>query len=63
MAAELDAQTIDRLRSMTPRQAFDEARAVVYRLGAVGSEDFLDIYEQLVSEGILSWDQIEAFDV
>ncbi len=62
MAAVLDSETLDRLRTMSPRQAYDTARQAVYRSGAVSSEDFLDVYEQMVDEGILSWDQVGEFE-
>jgi len=28
----------------------------------VSSEDFRDVYRQLVEEGILTWSQVEQFD-
>ncbi len=62
MAAVLDPETLDRLRTLTPRQAYETARQAVYRSGAVSSEDFLDVYEQMVDEGILSWDQVGEFE-
>ncbi len=62
MAAVLDPETLDQLRTMTPRQAYDTARDAVYRSGAVSSEDFLDVYEQMVDEGILSWEQVGEFE-
>jgi len=62
MALRLDEQTIERLRSMGPEQAVGAARDAVFATGEAGSEDFLDLYEQLVEEGILSWDQVEQFD-
>jgi hypothetical protein len=61
MAAILDPDTLDRLRSLPPREAYTEAKDAVYRSGAVSSDDFLDVYEQLVDDGILTWDQIEEF--
>ena len=61
MVAEFDGETIERLRSMHPRKALREAQDAVYRAGAVSSDDFQDIYEQLVHEGILTWDQIEEY--
>ena len=62
MAAVLDFETLDLLRTMSPRQAYDAARQAVYRSGAVSSEDVLDVYEQMVDEGILSWDQVGEFE-
>ena len=59
MAAEFDSGTIERLRVLPARQVLREAQDAVYRAGAVSSDDFQDIYRQLVDEGILTWDQIE----
>ena len=62
MAAVLHPDTVEWLRGLPPRKAYKEAREAVYRSGPVSSEDFLDVYEQLVEEDILTWDQINAFD-
>ena len=62
MAAVFDPETIDRFRTMTPRQAYLAAKGAVYRSGAVSSEDFLDVYEQMVDEGILTWEQVDEFE-
>jgi|WetSurMetagenome_2_1015567.scaffolds.fasta_scaffold173785_2 hypothetical protein len=62
MAAVLDPETLDRLRTLTPRQAYDTARQSVYSSGPVSSEDFLDVFEQMVDEGILSWEQVGEFE-
>jgi hypothetical protein len=57
-----DESTLERFRKMRPRAVYDEARDSVYRHGAVTSEEFLDVYEELVQKGILSWAQIEEFE-
>ena len=62
MALRLDEETIERLRSLGPERAVDAARNVVLATQEAGSEDFLDLYEQLVEEGILSWHQVEQYD-
>jgi hypothetical protein len=61
MATVFDRETLDRFRTLTPRQAFEEAKTAVYRAGAAGSDDFLDVYEELVAQGILTQEQIEEF--
>jgi hypothetical protein len=61
MGTILDPDTVERLRALKPKQAFQEARDAVYRAGGAGSDDFLDVCEQLVDAGILTWDQIEEF--
>ncbi|MCP3980864.1 MAG: hypothetical protein GY716_16300 [bacterium] len=62
MAVQFDRETIDRLRDLPTRKALTEAKSAAYRLGSVGSEDFLTMYQQLVDEGIVSWDQVEEFE-
>lgn len=62
MSATLDRETLERLRTLSPREALRNATDAVYRAGAVSSDDFLDVYEQLVDAGILSWEEIEQLD-
>ncbi len=62
MEALFDTETLDRFRGMSPREAFEEARTTVARFGAATSEDYVEVYQALVDEGILSWEQIEAFE-
>jgi hypothetical protein len=62
MTTKLDQETIERYRSLSARDAFEQAKSTAYRAGAVGSDDFLDLFEQLVDEGILTWDQVEEFN-
>ena len=62
MAIRFDRETIEKLRAMPPREAIEQARRAVFQSGSVGSEDFLDIYSQLVEEDVLTWDQVNAFD-
>jgi hypothetical protein len=49
--AELDPETLDRLRTLAPRAVYDQVREALYRLGAVTSDDFREVYEDLVAEG------------
>ncbi|MDH3284611.1 MAG: hypothetical protein OEQ13_07715 [Acidobacteriota bacterium] len=62
MSTSLDAETIERFRKMPIEQAFRAAKDAVYGLGNVGSEDFLDVYEQLVEAGVMSWAEIETLE-
>ena len=57
-----DPETLQRWRGMEPRAIYDEARAALYQRGAVTSEDFLDAFEELVEEGLLTWDGIDSFE-
>lgn len=62
MVARFDADTIERFRSLPADEVLNRAKDAVYRSGPVSSEDFRDIYRQLVDEGILTWSEVEAFD-
>ena len=62
MAIAFDPETLARFRKLPPVKVFQEAKDAVYRSGGTSSHDFLDVYEELVNQGILSWDQIEEFD-
>ena len=52
MAAQFDQETIERLRGMSPCRAFEQAKDALFGSGSAGSEDFMDIYRQLVDEGL-----------
>ena len=54
--------TIERLRKASPRDAFWEVKASIYRMGNSTSEDFLNAFEELVDAGVLTWEQIEEFE-
>jgi len=61
MRAQFDSETLDRLRAMEPRDAFEAAKDAVYRSGAVGSDDFLDAFDALVEAGVLTREQLDEF--
>ena len=62
MSPTLDNETLERLRELSPREAFRNVTDTIYRAGGVSSDDFLDVYEQLVDAGILSWEEIEQLE-
>ena len=62
MAAKFDEETIERFRKLPAAEVLDRAKDAVYMTGPVSSEDFRDVYRQLVEEGILTWSQVEQFD-
>ena len=62
MTAALDRQTIERLRTLDPGEALRVATNAVYEAESVGCDDFLDLYERLVYEGVVTWAEIEAFE-
>ncbi|HKQ97132.1 MAG TPA: hypothetical protein VJV75_04585 [Candidatus Polarisedimenticolia bacterium] len=60
---EIDRKTLEDLRELGPRDAYEMVRRAVYQSpGGVSSEDFQAALEQLVHEGILSWEEIERFE-
>ena len=62
MAIAFDPETLARFRKLPPVKVFKEAKDAVYKSGSTSSHDFLDVYEELVSQGILSWEQIEEYE-
>lgn len=62
MPKVFDPETLEGFRGLSPREAFDRTRQLVYRSGARTSEDFRQAFEQLVEHGILTWEQIEEFE-
>jgi len=56
-----DSETIERFRAMTPRDAYERAKDALYGHGAVTSEEFAEVYEELVRRGVLTWREIEEF--
>ena len=60
---EIDRRTLEDLRDLDPRDAYETVRRAIHQLpGGASSEDFQSALEQLVGEGILSWDEIERFE-
>ena len=62
MASVFDPETLDRIRMLPPRQAYEAVRDLVYQSGSRTSEDFRDAFEELVEHGILTWEQVEEFE-
>jgi len=62
MPSVFDPETLDRIRVLPPRQAYETVRGLVYRSGARTSEDFREAFEELVEQGILTWEQVEEFE-
>ncbi|HEU4402243.1 MAG TPA: hypothetical protein VFT43_09070 [Candidatus Polarisedimenticolia bacterium] len=60
---EMDDKTIEELRLLEPRKAYDTVRrAVLQSPFGTSSEDLLAAMEQMVDAGILTWEQIEEFE-
>jgi hypothetical protein len=60
---EIDRATLRELRDLEPRAAYDTIRRAVYQSpGGASSEDFQSALDQLVRDGILSWEEIEQFE-
>lgn len=60
--ARLDSESVERLRRMTPREAYMDLKNTLYRAGAVSSDDFQDAFQQMIDAGILTWEQIEELE-
>jgi hypothetical protein len=60
---ELDDMTLETLRELEPRKAYDAVRRAVQQSPwGSSSEDMLSAMEQMVEAGILTWAQIDQFD-
>ena len=60
---EMDDPTLNRLREMAPRDAYESVKWAVLRSPwGSSSADLHAALEQVVQAGILTWDEIEAFE-
>lgn len=60
---EFDAETIEKLRALGSRKAYREVRRAIHQTpGGTSSEDFLQAFDTLVDQGILTWEQIEEYE-
>lgn len=63
MAIKFDPETLERFRVLTPYEVYVEVTEAVHQIpGPTSSEDFLDALDDLVNEGILTWDQIDSME-
>ena len=60
--ATFDPETLDRWRGMEPRAIYSEVVEALHRTGASTSEDFMDAFEEVVNQGLLTWEGIEVFE-
>ena len=60
---EMDERSLQSLRRLEPREAYESIRRAVLRnpWGA-SSEDMQGALEQVVEAGILTWEEIERFE-
>lgn len=60
---EIDERSMEQLRSLGPRKAYEAVRrAVLQNPWGASSEDLHAALEQVVAAGILSWDDVESFE-
>jgi len=57
----LDERTLERLRTLSAPEVFRDVADAIWAAGPAGSEDFLDVLDQLVEQGILTQEQVEEF--
>ena len=61
--SRLDPESLVRLQRMPPEQRLAPVRAVCYQApGGGGSDQYVEMLEELVELGILTWDEIETFE-
>ena len=59
----MDEKTIELLKSLDRRRAYDTLRrSVLQNPWGTSSEDLHGAFQQAVDAGILTWDEIEAFE-
>jgi hypothetical protein len=60
---ELDETSLEELRRLDPRKAYEAVRrAVLQNPWGASSEDLRTALEQVVEAGILTWDEVESFE-
>jgi hypothetical protein len=60
---EMDPKTIETLRTLEPKRAWEEVRrAVLQNPWGASSDDLRAALRQVVDAGILTWEEIEAFE-
>ena len=60
---EMDEETLEELRRLAPRKAYESVRrAVLNNPWGASSEDLHAALEQVVAAGILSWEEVEEFE-
>ena len=57
----LDPEQIEILRGLPAREAFERVKDALYRRGGGTSDEFLDVFEQMVELGILTPEQLEEY--
>jgi hypothetical protein len=61
--SRIDPESLERLQQMSPEQRFETVRTLCYQApGGGGSDHYVELMEEMVALGILSWDEIEAFE-
>ena len=60
---EMDEQSLEQLRGLGPRRAYESVRrAVLQNPWGASSEDLHAALQQAVAAGILTWDEVEQFE-
>ncbi len=59
----MDAKTLEQLKLLRPREAYESVRrAVLESRSGTSSDDLLAAFEQVVEAGILTWEDVERFE-
>ena len=59
--ARLAPEALDHLRDLPAQQMYETVRGLVYQAEG-GSGDYLELMEELVEQGLLTAEEIEAFE-
>ena len=61
MAEIFDPDSVRKLREMPPREAYQQVKDTLFRMGGVSSDEFAAIFDEMVERGILTGEELEAF--
>ncbi len=60
---EMDEKTLEHLRTLAPREAYESVRrAVLQNPWGASSEDLQAALDQMIGAGILTWEDVEGFE-
>jgi len=61
--SRLAPESVERLQAMPLEERFEAVRALSYQApGGGGSDQYLELMDELVALGIFTWDQIEELE-
>jgi hypothetical protein len=56
-----DPESVETLKGLPAREAFERVKDALYRMGGATSEEFAEAFEEMVELGILTPEELEEF--